>query len=641
MISFERSAAVWLALILLAVYSLTLPLQPGDPGSWLNLLSTHNLLQRGQAEVNQLAWAANVLNLQTHEDGYYPPPRPGAIWVLGPMLWLSRLPGLEPLTLGLILTLSLAALSGVGLFYWLRECGFTSRVAWLTALSYGLGTVAWLDARSLQVNSSLAATGIVAILAWQRAHNDAKPEFTDRCLSLSGLALGFGTLLGPETLLLGLGLAGLTLLRTRRGTPNPATPGNILSRLLFPSLAALGLNVVVAATLFSGLSTITFLPRPAAVLALCLPLLMLLVARAFHWSAGQPLPHYRAAVAIPAITAVLFTLVTVLSDRAAPLLWLNPGQELPHLHLALWPLILLFIGAANALATWQGHPPLMPDRVLFPLTLAIGLVFVFSVARVQQDRNTFPAADTLAQTLAARSQPDDILLVSLPPQSAATDALRAYLRWSLSRDHNLNIWMWQSETEAPLPPNLPYQTTNQLWLYEPEPSPAAIHLQQAAFIISDRTLETGRLTRFVGGPPAGEAIPLEVPFAGGLTLRNFAWAGPDTSSSQLKLRLTWQADDRVSAAEYVVFAQLLDPTDSGRVVAQQDRLLLSSDPAAAAPLAAGQTQSLGYAIPLPPDLPPGNYPLIVGLYQATTFSRIPRADNSPDDFLYLTTLQIP
>ncbi|NJN98744.1 MAG: hypothetical protein HC875_33965 [Anaerolineales bacterium] len=114
----------------------------------------------------------------------------------------------------------------------------------------------------------------------------------------------------------------------------------------------------------------------------------------------------------------------------------------------------------------------------------------------------------------------------------------------------------------------------------------------------------------------------------------------------LKLRLTWQAAAAADLAgqnlppdSLIAFAQLVGETD-GQKVAQVDRLLVDLHNFQASPLLPGQTLRQGYGLQLPADLPPGAYSLVVGLYQASSGRRLPRADSSPDDFLYLTTLQI-
>jgi hypothetical protein len=113
----------------------------------------------------------------------------------------------------------------------------------------------------------------------------------------------------------------------------------------------------------------------------------------------------------------------------------------------------------------------------------------------------------------------------------------------------------------------------------------------------------------------------------------------------LKLRLTWQATTAADVAaqsatpgSIIAFAQILKETD-GQKVAQNDRLLVDLQNFKRSPLLPGQTIQQGYGLQLPAELPPGKYSLIVGLYQASSGQRLPRADGSPDDFLYLTTLQ--
>jgi hypothetical protein len=88
------------------------------------------------------------------------------------------------------------------------------------------------------------------------------------------------------------------------------------------------------------------------------------------------------------------------------------------------------------------------------------------------------------------------------------------------------------------------------------------------------------------------------------------------------------------------FAQVLDPATPGRKVAQSDRLLADVQNLGQSPLQPGQTVQQGYGLLLPADLAPGSYPLIVGLYRAASGQRLPRADGSPDDFVYLTDIVV-
>jgi hypothetical protein len=91
----------------------------------------------------------------------------------------------------------------------------------------------------------------------------------------------------------------------------------------------------------------------------------------------------------------------------------------------------------------------------------------------------------------------------------------------------------------------------------------------------------------------------------------------------------------------VSFVHLLDETSSAGNIAQYDRLLVDLQNIEQSPLLPGQTVWQGYGLRLPDNLAAGSYPLITGLYRATTGQRLPRADGSPDDFLYLTNITVP
>ena len=88
-----------------------------------------------------------------------------------------------------------------------------------------------------------------------------------------------------------------------------------------------------------------------------------------------------------------------------------------------------------------------------------------------------------------------------------------------------------------------------------------------------------------------------------------------------------------------VFVHLVD-TQSAQNIAQQDRLLLDLQNADRSPLLPEQTVTQGYGLSLPDDLPPGSYALISGLYLGSSGQRLLRADDSPDDFLYLREIVV-
>jgi hypothetical protein len=96
--------------------------------------------------------------------------------------------------------------------------------------------------------------------------------------------------------------------------------------------------------------------------------------------------------------------------------------------------------------------------------------------------------------------------------------------------------------------------------------------------------------------------------------------------SSLFLTLYWRADAPVSQS-YTVFVQLIAP--DGTLAAQND-----SQPVygyyPTSQWQPGEIVPDRIAIPLPKDLPPGNYTLIAGLYDGETGLRLPLADGSGD-----------
>ncbi len=112
-------------------------------------------------------------------------------------------------------------------------------------------------------------------------------------------------------------------------------------------------------------------------------------------------------------------------------------------------------------------------------------------------------------------------------------------------------------------------------------------------------------------------------------------SGYDTEpprDNTLPITLYWQAQTEMSA-NYTVFVQLLN--SAGQVVAQVDR----QPQEGAAPTTTwllGEFLTDSYSLSLPPNLPPGPYRLITGLYDAATGQRLPVA--SGGDFIELPSV---
>lgn len=305
--------------------------------------------------------------------------------------------------------------------------------------------------------------------------------------------------------------------------------------------------------------------------------------------------------------------------------WFTPADSLPlQLHLLLPPLILLLAAvlvlAGAKMPGWAGL-----ILAIF-LTGQVGL----SAAHLALARPDSAPEQTMLAALPADSQP---LWVTLP---SAGDAAAVTARLIRLANRPLAVWR---EGDSP-----PFVATaaGEIRLFErgrriddPLP-PTARALNRQAFFISEQWLDGGRLSAYRFVPELLPAAPVNVPFAGGITLVDFAVAPAD---NRLAVRLTWQINQPDNADPLVAFVQLIAP--DGNPAAQQDRLLFNPARPDQTPVGTGETAAQGYALSLPANLPPGQYPLVVGLYNAVTVARLPRADASPDDFLYLTTITLP
>jgi hypothetical protein len=105
------------------------------------------------------------------------------------------------------------------------------------------------------------------------------------------------------------------------------------------------------------------------------------------------------------------------------------------------------------------------------------------------------------------------------------------------------------------------------------------------------------------------------------------------------LRLVWQAR-QVPAADYTVFVHLLWP--DGTCCAWQADVMPQQNQYPTSRWQPGEVVVDTYQIEIPPDAPPGDYPLEIGLYVAETGRRL-QAMQPPlasDDAVYLRPLPV-
>jgi hypothetical protein len=370
----------------------------------------------------------------------------------------------------------------------------------------------------------------------------------------------------------------------------------------------------------------------------------------FNWQAMPLLGHWR-----------------ILQEGLVDLIWLRPA---PAGFTVDWVFLMpaLFLLAVSAVGLWFAWPTRpTPRQLTQPSTTALAIMLTAALTVISLRAAAYTAlqteqaqADTpLLQTLTAQARPNDALLISMPPFG---DVQEISTRMMSALHTPLPIYAWiESEPRAIQPDerDMIWQSvqTNgrRAWLFERWLTPAdplsqtADHLNREAYPLTTQWFDhSGRLTLYTlpNAATAATVQPLDVPFQGGIILQNFAVEAAIIGPGEtVKVRLTWQAPPAETLAEQglpnesiISFVHLLD--ESGGRAAQQDRLLADLQNVRQSPLLPGQTVPQGYGLALPNTLPPGSYPLIAGLYGAAGGQRLPRADDSPDDFIYLTTITV-
>jgi mannosyltransferase len=143
-------------------------------------------------------------------------------------------------------------------------------------------------------------------------------------------------------------------------------------------------------------------------------------------------------------------------------------------------------------------------------------------------------------------------------------------------------------------------------------------LNENAFPIDNRWIGDVRLSRYASPAEFGAPIQLDTRFGDVISLEDYALSDSHLSpNAVLQVQLNWTLSTPIES-RYKVFVQLLD--SNGNLMAQRD-----SEPANnQAPTNLWQAEEIvrdNHAILLP-NLPAGEYTLIVGLYDANTGTRL-------------------
>jgi len=244
----------------------------------------------------------------------------------------------------------------------------------------------------------------------------------------------------------------------------------------------------------------------------------------------------------------------------------------------------------------------------------------------------------------------------LPPASGEPGGVKDYVSFArlLGRSHQLvgqinrfpacgmvptSLWkpgqVWRDPYRVPVAPDAsaPSRLRLEVGLYDPE---------------ARETLGAVRVGEAKLAPPESApsvAQPLSVDLAGGITLRGYDLApvGGETQTLRrvapgeaITLTLYWEARE-TPAADYQIFVHLLGA--GPEPVAQGDGPPLMGDYPTTM-WAPGEVIVDPHLVALPADLPPGQYRLLVGMYNLETLARLARLDGAGDSIEIPTVVEV-
>jgi hypothetical protein len=447
---------------------------------------------------------------------------------------------------------------------------------------------------------------------------------------------------------------------------HPATGGNILASAWMASFIWLGYNLPRLNAIQMALAGEAFLAAAAFGLLVWIAL----------WAAAWR-RRFFALIILMSLMGIIWLAATrfgpALSGATAPLWLENLDANSPSaFHLLLPPLVILLMAAINLAALLRPAPSPRPrgqsGTVLPPsnqarspmpiwagslLTLLLVGQMMLSASHLSLRAPHAAIEATLLEALTGSIQAGDALLVSA---STPDEAREVSLRLLAYDGSATPTYVWPDAEAVVANHNRIWDEIHQnygrVWLFErgllsTDPlRPMAIHLGRLGFPIQEGWIEgAGRLSLYTLGQGMAAPVAVGVPFEAGISLVDFSLLNREyRPGTSVQVRLTWRLADaevaRLSQSPVVAFVHLLADANPGQVAAQSDRKLVDLPNHHQSPLLSGQTVPQGYGLMLPRDLPPGAYSLIAGLYDAASLQRLPRADGSPDDFLYLTTIQV-
>ncbi len=321
----------------------------------------------------------------------------------------------------------------------------------------------------------------------------------------------------------------------------------------------------------------------------------------------------------------------------AMLLWHTP--LFPHHFVVLMPpLILLGAGfSADVVARWRLDLGRLPVRMSLSLIIVVAMFNLPTIVKVNQEAAGIVTGGREAEALKllkSVSQPDDFLMGDSQllifmadrrtPPPLGDVALVAIKAGRQTSDRMIDLTRaYQAPVVVQWSLRLPWLPEYLTWVEDN--------------YLARRVWDNDHIIYFVPRHPKDQSIPNEqtVRLGDALALRGYQLDRSAVMAGQiLPLTVYWQTDASLKD-DYTIFTQLLD--SQGSLVAGWDAQPLDGYfPTSQWPAKEIVTDLV--QLPLPADLPPGEYTLITGMYLLETLERLTTPAGS--DFITLTTIRV-
>jgi len=151
--------------------------------------AVESLVKRHELTINQLFWSLPHRRFWHTDGNLYSNAEPGQVLAAVPLYLASRLPGLGSVQTVFLLNVLITALTGVAVFLFVRRLGYSLSVALLTALIFGLGTIAWVYSKTFFREPLSAFALLLTAYFLLRVRSPLKNDYIN--VALAALCLGW------------------------------------------------------------------------------------------------------------------------------------------------------------------------------------------------------------------------------------------------------------------------------------------------------------------------------------------------------------------------------------------------------------------------------------------------------------------